>query len=106
MSVTRRGAHDPVQIVARRGRGHCLDHACAATARRRLTWSYDAEECRELSQDITAEILEKIKGAWRPRRRAAAKPLSFGATGRPRVPLSLLLSPTVQRTPAACRATS
>lgn len=31
MSVTRRGAHDPVQIVARRGRGHCLDHACAAT---------------------------------------------------------------------------
>lgn len=27
----------------------------------RLTWSYDADECRELSQDITADILEQIK---------------------------------------------
>ena len=88
------------------GAGTVLITLAPRLARRRLTWSYDAEECRELSQDITAEILEKIKGAWRPRRRAAAKPLSFGATGRPRVPLSLLLSPTMQRTPAACRATS
>ena len=29
----------------------------------RLAWTYDADECRELSQDIAAEILEKVKAA-------------------------------------------